>query len=55
MDLRLSSAKKMKLKPLWYFFSSRLEWKNFEVVNNQPKHIFVRDVLSEAKENLGKK
>jgi len=31
---------------------SRLEWKNFEVVNSQPKHIFVRDVLSEAKENL---
>lgn len=35
-------------------FYRRLEWKNFEVVNNEPKHINVRDVLSDAKENLGK-
>ena len=34
-------------------FFRRIEWKNFEATVTEQKHIKVRDVITEAKENLG--
>ena len=35
------------------FSFRRIEWKNFEAIVTEQKHIKVRDVILDAKENLG--